>query len=108
MSVCAPNDVIGIVNRHVSVQLTLLPTASGGRRGGILPGEFRTVLGVSGRHFSAVLHLQEVATPGGPAVFCEATFLDPELAIPFFPPGTQFELWEGGRKGYGSVLSRAG
>jgi hypothetical protein len=39
-------------------------------------------------------------------VHCEATLLDPELARPYFPPGTQFELWEGGRKGYGYVLAR--
>lgn len=95
------------MTRHLSAQLTLLPTSAGGRRNGILPGEFRTVLGVSGRHFSAALHLQEMAQPGGSAVFCDVTFLDPELAVPFFPPGVQFELWEGGRKGYGSVLSRA-
>jgi hypothetical protein len=91
--------------RHLRLQLTLLATEAGGRRGPIPPGEFRTVLVASRRHFSANLHLAEPAVPGGPAVHCEATLLDPELARPFFPAGAQFELWEGGRKGYGYVLN---
>jgi hypothetical protein len=64
------------------------------------------VLGAGSRRFSAVLHLHEHAFPGGPAVHGEATLLEPELAVSFFPPGTQFEVWEGSRKGYGFVLRR--
>lgn len=93
-----------MMTRHLRLQLTLLSTAAGGRHGAILPGEFRTVLTASGRHFSAALHLEMPAIPGGPAVHCEATLLDPDLARRFFPAGGQFELWEGGRKGYGYVL----
>lgn len=91
---------------HLRIQITLLATAAGGRRIAIAPGEFRTVLTASGRHFSAALHLKTEAVPGGPATFCEVTLLDPELAGAFFPAGAQFELWENGRKGYGSVLAR--
>jgi hypothetical protein len=92
------------MTRHLHLQLTLVATEAGGRRGPIPAGEFRTVLTASGRHFSVALHLKQSAAPGGPAVHCEATLLDPEIARSFFPAGAQFELWEGGRKGYGSVL----
>lgn len=93
------------MTRHLRLQLTLLATSAGGRRGPIPPGEFRTVLTASRRNFSAALHLEEPAIPGGPAVHCEATLLDAGLARSFFPAGAQFELWEGGRRGYGYVLS---
>lgn len=94
------------MQHHLRIQLTLIPASAGGRRGPILPGEFRTVLTASARHFSALLHLPEMAAPGGAAIHCDVTFLDWELAAQFFPPGAQFELWEGGRKGYGSVLAK--
>lgn len=94
------------MTRHLHLQVTLLATGAGGRKSPLRPGEFRTVLTASNRHFSAALHLAEVIAPGGAAVHCEATLLDPELARSFFPVGGQFELWEGGRKGYGYVLGR--
>lgn len=92
------------MSHHLRVQLTLLPTEAGGRKGAILPGYFRTVLVNSRRHFSALLCILNTMSPGGATVYCEVTLLEPDYAKPFFPLGTPFELWEGGRKGYGSVL----
>ena len=43
------------------------------------------------------------AIPGGPAVNCEVMFAQEEAAA-HFPAGTQFDLWENGRKGYGTTL----
>ena len=40
---------------------------------------------------------------GGPAVHC--TLETESESAAFLPPGTQFELWENGRIGYGSVLA---
>lgn len=97
---------VGNVTRHLKIQLTLLATAAGGRKGPIIPGEFRTVLSASGRNFSASLFLEALAVPGGNAVNCDVTLLDPTRALSYFPAGAQFELWEGGRKGYGFVLAR--
>ena len=90
--------------RHLRVQLTLLPPSMGGRKLLLPAKEFRTVLVSAGRrHFSAALFPAEPVVPGGAAVNCEVLFLLPE-AVGHFPAGTQFDLWEGGRKGYGTVL----
>jgi hypothetical protein len=84
---------------HLHVQLTLLPTGNS-----TLPVEFRTVLARDGRHFSALIQSRQPVAPGGPAVHCSVTFLAPDVALKHFPAGSQFELWERGRKGYGTVL----
>ena len=89
---------------HLRIQLTLLPTSAGGRKNSLPAGEFRTVLNSGGHHFSAAIFPEEPVKPGGAAVHCNATFLAPKEALSHFPAGSQFELWEGGRKGYGSVL----
>lgn len=92
--------------RHdLRVQLTLLPTSAGGRKGALPTEEFHAVLNSGGRHFSAAFFPSEPVIPGGSAVQCGVRFHVPKEALPHFPPGTQFELWEGGRKGYGTVLA---
>ena len=89
--------------RHLRVQLALLATAEGGRKSA-LPGEFKTVLVSAGhQHFSAMIFPSAPVVPGGAAVNCEVKFLQPE-AVGYFPAGTQFDLWEGGRMGYGTAL----
>ncbi len=92
------------MQHDLRVQVSLIATGAGGRKTPIPPEEFRTVLTASGQNFSAALFPAETIHPGGPAVHCHVTLLDREFALPYFPPGTQFGLWEGGRKGYGSVL----
>lgn len=91
-------------DRHLRVQLTLLAPAAGGRKAALPAEEFRTVLVSPGRrHFSAAVFPAAPVVPGGAAVHCEVLFLLPE-AVKHFPAGTQFDLWEGGRKGYGTTL----
>lgn len=66
---------------------------------------FRSTLRVGTHHFACDIFPEEPLTPGGHAVHCAVSFVDPEQALPRFPAGTMFELWEGGRKGYGMVLA---
>ena len=90
--------------RHLRVQLTLLAPNSGGRRAPLPAEEIRTVLvSPGGRHFSAAVFPSAPVVPGGSAINCEVQFLEPE-AVGHFPAGTQFDLWEGGRRGYGTTL----
>ena len=90
--------------RHLRVQLTLLDAAAGGRKSSLPAEEFRTVLVSPGRrHFNAAIFPTRPIVPGGAAVNCEVMFQLPE-AVDHFPAGTQFELWENGRKGYGTTL----
>lgn len=92
------------MQHHLRAQITLTPTSSGGRKDPIPQGEFRTVLVTGGHHFSASLFPEETIIPGGIAVHCSVRLLDSEAARGYFRPGVQFEVWEGGRKGYGFVL----
>jgi hypothetical protein len=90
--------------RHLRVQLTLLAPNAGGRKSPLPAEEFRTVLVSPGRrHFSAAVFPSAPMVPGGAAINCEVLFLVPE-AVGHFPAGTQFDLWEGGRRGYGTTL----
>jgi hypothetical protein len=90
--------------RHLRVQLTLLATSAGGRKSALPAGEFRTVLVSPGRrHFSAAIFPSAPVLPGGSAVNCEVQFAVEEAAG-HFPAGTQFDVWDGGRKGYGTTL----
>ncbi len=90
--------------RHLRVQLTLLAPAAGGRRSSLPAAQFQTVLVSPGRrHFPAAVFPSTPVVPGGAAVNCEVLFSEPEAAG-HFPARTQFDLWEGGRKGYGTTL----
>lgn len=87
---------------HLRVQITLLAPVTGGATP---TGEFSIVLVSSGRrHFAATVFPSRPMLPGGAAVNCEVAFQVPE-ALEHFPAGTQFDLWEGGRKGYGTTLA---
>lgn len=89
--------------RHLRVQLTLL-APTGGRKASPPAAEFITVLVSPGRrHFEAAIFPTGPLVPGGAAVNCEVMFHAPE-AVAHFPAGTQFDLWEGGRWGYGTTL----
>ena len=87
---------------HLRVQLTLLGAA--GRKSALPAAECRVVLVSPGhQHFPAAVFPSAPVVPGGAAINCEVLFLAPE-AVSHFPAGTQFELWEGGRRGYGTTL----
>lgn len=91
--------------RHLRVQLTLVATTTGGRKSSLPAQEFQTVLVSPGRsHFSATIFPSQAVVPGGAAVNCEVMFVLPN-AVEHFPAGTQFDLWDGGRKGYGTTLA---
>lgn len=91
-------------SRHLRVQLTLLGSGAGGRKAALPAAEFRTVLVSPGRrHFNAAVFPAASLVPGGVAINCEVLFQEPE-AVGHFPAGTQFDLWEGGRRGYGTTL----
>jgi len=89
---------------HLRVQLTLLASgASPARR-----GQFRSKLRTGSRHFECEIYPDEPVIPGGHAVHGSIVFDQPREALPTLPPGSTFELWEGGRRGYGMVLGSSG
>jgi hypothetical protein len=89
---------------EISVDITFLPTANGGRKGPILAGEYRGVLGVGAEHFSVRFFVpyEDGIAPGESKVF-GVQFLVPKIALPLFTPGTRFPVWEGKVIGHGSV-----
>ena len=90
--------------RHLRVQLTLLSPSAGGRKVSLPAEEFHAVLVSPGRrHFDADVFPSAPLVPGGVATNCEVRFQAAE-AVSHFPAGTQFDLWEGGRRGYGTTL----
>lgn len=87
--------------------IELLPTEAGGRKGPLMGGEWRTVLGVNGEHWSALLRFDRGQVPG--AIFDAAVWLLMfDVALPMFEEGKVFEVWEGGTKGWGCVKRRPG
>jgi len=93
---------------HLVARFSLLPTDSGGRKSPIPAGQFRTVIGQSDDYFSAAIFPAAPISPGGESVTCPVTFLLPDEALPQFPVGRAFELWEGGVKGHGQVVEICG
>jgi hypothetical protein len=85
--------------------IRLLSTETGGRAGPLLSGEWRTVLGIGGEHWSARLLFSGEPSPGE-AFQASVQLLMPE-ALQYFPVGAEFTVWEGGTKGVGRVLSMA-
>ncbi|MBB3833200.1 hypothetical protein FHR55_001366 [Xanthomonas arboricola] len=86
-------------------EIYLLRTHAGGRIGPLVPGEWRTVLGINNEHWSARLLFSGNPLP-------EETFLATvQLLMPeaaqYFPAGAEFTVWEGGTKATGRVLSGA-
>lgn len=89
---------------NLRVSLTLVNSGRAARRSPLPAGESRTVLAVSGMHFPALIYASNAVQPGGAAVDCGVKFVSPAEACPHFPAGSRFEVWEGGRAGYGEVL----
>lgn len=84
-------------------RIQLLTPEAGGRSGRLPSGEWRTVLGANGEHWSARLFFSG-APAAGEAFEATAKLLMPEAAQ-YFPVGAEFTVWEGGTKGVGNVLS---
>lgn len=85
--------------------IELLPAEAAGRKSALMGGEWRTVLGVNGAHWSAMLRFEGEPVPG---VTFEAAvwLLMSDAALPGFQIGKIFEVWEGGTKGWGRVKRR--
>lgn len=92
------------MNMDFRIELSLLATERGGRKSELLAGEFRTVIGHKNNYHSALIHIPHALTPGGPPAQCEVKLLDRSHALPHFPEGSTFDVWEGGIKGHGRVL----
>lgn len=90
---------------EIIVEITLLPSEAGGRESAILHGEYRGVLGVGLENFSVrfCIPLAEGFSPGQAQHF-GVQFLIPEAALPHFPVGAAFTVWEGRIIGNGRVL----
>lgn len=83
-------------------EIELLPTEAGGRKITLVGGEWRTVLGVNGEHWSAMLRFEGEQAPG--ATFeAYVSLLMFDAALPMFEVGKIFEVWEGGTKAWGRV-----
>ncbi len=93
------------VKPEITVEISLLPTEGGGRQSSISEGEYRGILGVGNENFSVrfFVPLQDGLTPGASGKF-GVQFLFPEAALPHFPVGTTFTVWEGKIIGNGKVL----
>ena len=87
------------------LELEVILAAQGGLSAPIPGGEWRTVLGVGGEHWSVRLRFPG-ELPLGQASRVQADFLFPE-AFEHFPAGTQFTVWHGGVVGSGRVLAVA-
>lgn len=72
----------------------------------ILCGEYRGVFGVSDEHFSVRFEVpKETTFAPGSTLDLGIQFLFPEMALPKFPVGARFILWEGRLIGSGEVTS---
>jgi len=93
------------VTPEIVVEITLLPSEAGGRKGTILQGEYRGVLGVGSENFSVrfFVPFEDGFSPNQTQRF-GVQFLVPEAALPHFTVGTAFTVWEGRVIGNGRVL----
>jgi hypothetical protein len=86
-------------------EIRLVATEAGGRAGPLPSGEWRTVLGIGNKHWSARLSFAGMPSPG--QVFQASVQLLVPEALHYFPVGAEFTVWEGGTKAVGHVLSIA-
>lgn|GEM_PF-2331955 len=90
-----------------AAEIELLPTVAGGRKSALLGGAWRTVLGLNGEHWSALLRFGGEPAPGA-AFDANVWLLRADLALPLFEVGETFEVWEGGTKAWGRVKQMTG
>jgi len=97
------------VRPQVLVDIELFSSDRGGRQGAILQGEYRGVLSVGKESFSVrFLVSSPKGFAPGESARVGVQFLAPEAALPHFPIGRAFEVWEGGVVGGGTVVAMAG
>ena len=93
------------VTPEIIVEIKLCPSEAGERKGAILQGEYRGVLGVGSENFSVrfFVPFEDDFSPNQTRRF-GVQFLVPEAALPHFSAGTEFSVWEGRVIGSGRVL----
>ena len=101
------NPMTTPVAPEISAEIFLLPTVSGGRREPLPEGEYRGVFGASEEeYFSVRFHVpQSGGLAAGQTSKFDVQFLAPEAALPHFPVGKEFAVWEGKVIGLGKVLA---
>ncbi|WAC74384.1 hypothetical protein OU995_06605 [Roseateles sp. SL47] len=85
------------------VRIDLLAASKGGRSTPLRGGEFRTVFGIEGAHWSCRLALPDAGLDATMSQVIEVQFLA-EDARQHFPLGASFSVWEGRDIGSGLVL----
>ena len=93
------------MSEHFIADIHLSQTDAGGRAGPLVSGEWRTVLGINGDHWSARLVFSDNPSPG--QTFRAAVQLLVPDALRHFQVGAEFTVWECGTKAMGRVVSRA-
>lgn len=90
---------------EIIVEITLLPSAGGGRKGAIPKGKYPGVFGVGEDHFSIRFYVDnDEGFELGQTQHFGVQFLIPEIALKHFPVGAEFTVWEGKVIGKGRVL----
>jgi hypothetical protein len=93
------------IKPEIVVELSLASPENGGRLSSMVTGEYRGVLGVDDKHFSVRWFVPVAGLdPGGSSGTLGVQFLNPEAALPHFPVGAKFSVWEGRVIGSGRVL----
>ncbi|MEW9900965.1 hypothetical protein ABWL39_20285 [Chitinivorax sp. PXF-14] len=92
------------ITPEIVVEITFLSTEEGGRQGQILGGEYRGILGVGNEHFSVRFFVPLEGSTLGSVQRFGVQFLVPQAALPHFPVGASFSVWEGKVIGHGKVL----
>lgn len=93
------------VRPEVEVEITLFPFSDAGRRSAIAQGEYRGVLSVQGGNFSVRFEVTDEPFGPGQTRQLGIQFLFPDAALPHFPVGATFSVWEGKIIGQGIVLA---
>jgi hypothetical protein len=97
------------IKAEIRAAITLVPTELGGRHSTIFSGEYRGVLVIGDEHFSARFKIPEgTSLEPGRTMDVEIQFLFPETALPRFPIGEAFTIWEGRDIGFGRVTGVIG
>ncbi|WP_139188738.1 hypothetical protein [Variovorax sp. OV700] len=91
------------VTPEIVVELELHDAAGGGRQRPLNEGEYRGVFLVGEQGFSIRFVVPLTSSEGKLQKF-GVQFLVPEAALPHFPVGASFSMWEGRVIGHGRVL----
>ena len=94
------------ITPEIIVEVTLSPTEEGGRLNSITSGVYRGLLSVASGSFSVrwFVPTSTSLAPGGRSGTFGVQFLVPEAALPNFPVGASFSVWEESDIGSGVVL----